>query len=224
MKHGMYKTDTYKTYRGMISRCTNPKRPNYHLYGGRGIQVCARWLHSFENFIEDMGEKPTGYQIDRIDSDGNYEPGNCRWVTPKDNSNNRRKKPDIVLGNKFNNWKAIELLLNRDPCGSLLYLCECICGNTSIVKKKSLIRGESKQCKNCADKIYKENVSQYVGKKIGEWIICAMLDKRNSTGNILFLCQCKCGRHSEKIISTLLMEKSKACRSCSAFMRTIKKP
>lgn len=73
----------------MKDRCFNPKHANYHRYGGRGITVCERWLHSFENFFEDMGEKPEGHDLDRKRNNGNYEPGNCRWLLHKRNSRNR---------------------------------------------------------------------------------------------------------------------------------------
>jgi hypothetical protein len=78
----------------MVSRCTNENDKDYPLYGGRGISVCERWLKSVAKFIEDMGTRPDGYQIDRIDNEGNYEPSNCRWATPRENSSNRR---DTVL-------------------------------------------------------------------------------------------------------------------------------
>lgn len=81
---------TYKSWRSARERCLNPKAPNYGEYGGRGIQFCERWSE-FSNFLADMGDRPSGTTLDRYpDVDGHYEPGNCRWATPKEQAANRR--------------------------------------------------------------------------------------------------------------------------------------
>jgi hypothetical protein len=83
-------TPTYTTWVQMRNRCNNPKNDAYAAYGGAGIRVCERWNSSYANFLADMGERPAGKTIDRINSSGNYEPGNCRWATPAEQTRNRR--------------------------------------------------------------------------------------------------------------------------------------
>lgn len=83
-------TREYCTWTAMIARCEYPKGKEFHRYGGRGISVCDRWRHSFENFFADMGRKPTKtHSLDRINNDGNYEPKNCRWATVHEQRANR---------------------------------------------------------------------------------------------------------------------------------------
>lgn len=91
--HGKKNSPEHTSWRKMKERCYNTKQDNYSYYGGRGIKVCDRWLDNFSNFYYDMGDKPTPkHQLDRIDSDGDYKPSNCRWVTKSENMINRNIK------------------------------------------------------------------------------------------------------------------------------------
>ena len=105
LKHGHASKATgsqsriYMIWTSIKTRIFNPKCKDFENYGGRGIKMCDRWRHSFEAFLEDMGEPPPGMSIDRIDNSGDYEPSNCRWATKLEQIHNQRpkKKSSIIL-------------------------------------------------------------------------------------------------------------------------------
>lgn len=105
-KHGAIsnnevKNMAYRSWLTMRQRCLNHNAPHYERYGGRGIMICDRWLESFNNFLEDMGPRPSmRHTLDRIDNNGNYEPGNCRWATRKEQSYNRSTNRLLTLNGK----------------------------------------------------------------------------------------------------------------------------
>ena len=119
---GNIKSPTYTVWQGMKARCTNPNNEEYMNYGGRGIKFCTRW-EKFENFLEDMGERPSDMQLDRIDNEGPYCKENCRWATRKEQARNKRTNRKVKLGDEERTiselaemsgigWKTIEGRLN----------------------------------------------------------------------------------------------------------------
>lgn len=127
--HGLTGTTTYKIWTGIIQRCTNEKDTSFKDYGGRGIKVCNEWL-KFENFLADMGIRPKGLQIDRINNEGNYEKGNCRWATSKENNNNTRRQKNKIYNTRKSNrfsetkipqWERLRFSESTKECDLNIY-------------------------------------------------------------------------------------------------------
>lgn len=122
--HGKTGSKEYIVYRGMIKRCTNPNEPSYKNYGGRGIAVCQRWLDSFENFLDDMGERPNGkFSLNRLNNEGNYCKENCAWSSDIEQHNNTRCNRYITrdgVTKTIAEW-CRELGLNRSTVYARLY-------------------------------------------------------------------------------------------------------
>jgi hypothetical protein len=107
--HRMAKTRTYKSWSEMKARCYNRSSIRYPRYGGRGIKVCDRWRNSFENFLSDMGVRPAKKTLDRINTNGDYEPSNCRWATYKEQANNKAATRHLTFNGQtkcIRDWAA----------------------------------------------------------------------------------------------------------------------
>ena len=111
-KHGLSKKFSYQSWNAMLSRCNNKKNKAYKNYGGRGIKVCNRW-RNVENFYEDMGDRPEGKSLDRIDNNGNYCKENCRWATAKEQANNKRNNTTIIYKNEKTSIGSLALELSK---------------------------------------------------------------------------------------------------------------
>lgn len=110
---GRCRDKTYDVWYAMKARCTNPNHPKYKDYGARGIGVCKRWLNSYTNFLKDMGAKPDGLSLDRINNNSGYKPSNCRWATAKIQANNKRRSSGfknnyegVYYCNTYKKWVA----------------------------------------------------------------------------------------------------------------------
>lgn len=123
IKHGQYGTGAHTSWMSMRQRCLNPNNPAFKSYGGRGISICERW-ELFENFYSDMGQRPPGLEIDRIEVNGNYEPGNCRWATVLEQGRNQRKTRFVTINGVtkcMSEWIS-EFGINRTTLESRLRL------------------------------------------------------------------------------------------------------
>jgi len=138
--HGKSRSSEYSSWSNMINRCYNKKSTQYKDWGGRGIEVCKEWRDSFSKFLEDMGNKPKGYSIDRIDNSKNYEKTNCKWSSKKEQNNNKRsniKVLNLETGELYSSIVVAAESMGMDPNALNSWLH---CNN--IYKTKLIIKNE----------------------------------------------------------------------------------
>ena len=128
----------YASWNTMKQRCLNSNSREYRYYGARGITVYEPWL-MFENFYSDMGPRDKGYELDRIDPNGNYEPGNCRWI-PRWTGKQRSQIKLDLQNRRFGRLIAIE------PRGQQRWRCNCDCGGITVVRRQALLQDQIKSC------------------------------------------------------------------------------
>lgn len=196
----------YRTWIAMLSRCRNSNDNNYHNYGGRGITVCERW-YKFENFYEDMGELPFyEAQIDRIDNENGYFKENCRWVSCKENSRNRRStkrhsthKGLLVQQELIDQigWTKHQFRWFYNRYG-ITWILENFKSGTLPEKTNSEIDRED-----------------LIGTKVGKWEVLSFTSYTKKTGH-LYKCRCECGKEKEIPRDNIRKQKTTQCRSCSA--------
>lgn len=209
--HGMSRSREYACWKALKNRCTNPKNNQWKDYGGRGITVSERWM-DFINFFEDLGKIPEGMEIDRIDNNKGYSKENCRYVSKKENSRNRRTtKIHKIDQEKFVQQKLIELIgwtknqfrWFRDRYG-INWILENFRDGT-LPKKTNISLDEN----------------EILGSKFGDWEVIRFIGRKKSSGNI-YLCKCKCGIEKEVVGYNLRSGKSTRCRSCAYHAQIIK--
>lgn len=176
--HGFSGHPIFRIWQGMVDRCHNPNNQSYKWYGGRGIKVCRRWRNSPKTFLNDMGERPKGLSLDRINNDGNYEPSNCRWATTKQQMRNYRRNKMITfngetlalidwaerlgmdhktVGGRLRSGWSIDAALTKKPYRSKRTKTHCTNGH-KFSKNNIRMRSGYIVCRACANKSAMEHM------------------------------------------------------------------
>jgi hypothetical protein len=185
----------YRVWTSMIQRCTNPARGRYSRYGGRGITVCEPWRDSFEAFLADMGKRPSAdHSLDRIDNDGNYEPGNCRWATRSEQARNTCRVRTLEI----------------DGVSRPMVEWAELAGISYWTYRQRIDRGEDPRD---AMRPVAEPGTQYQrleGARCGNWTVVAH-HGRDRSGHHLWRARCACGTERVLCASTIRHRKSTSC-------------
>lgn len=186
---------TYQSWRAIKARCLNHNNTGYKYYGGRGITICERWAESFQNFLDDMGIRPDGLSIGRINNDGNYEPGNCRWETNKEQANNTSRT--IRIDGESLQYRLERLGVSEEKM--------------SMVKYR-ILKGWTEEDAINTPKFFPNNDIK-IGDRFGMFVIVSdiadyIIYKNRSKPNGIkkhraLLCRCDCGKESLVVVEKL---------------------
>jgi hypothetical protein len=193
-KNSNSRSKEYSAWYHMIRRCYYPETEFYHNYGGRGITVCDRWLgdQGFDNFCQDMGVKPSSkHSLDRIDTNGNYEPSNCRWATLKEQARNRRTNKRLLLDGEEK---------------TLIEWCEKFSADFLLVKDRLRDGWDLATALTTP----KKRLLLQVGDKYNSWTIVSKVEGSNK-----YNVQCKCDNMAKVSGFDLVNDKSTQCKSCA---------
>lgn len=193
----------YEAWGNMIQRCTNSKRAEFENYGGRGITVCERWA-AFENFYSDMGPRPSSrHSIDRIDNDGNYEPGNVRWATKSEQSRNQRRSRIVTVEGKKTHISDVAERYGMPNKTTYMR----VVGLGWSIEDAVVIPVAKKQ---------KLNVEP--GTRFGFLVVVKDIGRRLSSNHTWYLCKCDCGSERMEKGTYLVGGRTvKCCKGCTAY-------
>lgn len=206
-KHGMARTPTYRSWIAMRTRCLNPNRSCFKNYGGRGIAICESW-NSFEAFFADMGVRPEGTSLDRINNDGNYEPGNCRWATAVEQGRNTRRANKASFGGE--NTSIPEIAEKIGISASTLQSRVTRHGVDKAVAVSIASPGLLKE-RTSPDGIWAQDGDDtpYIGSK---WASLTVIRRtRSNARGRIFLCECDCGELRETNLGFLVKGYTVSC-------------
>lgn len=213
VRHRMHNSPEYFSWSSMKTRCLNPNCNAYKNYGGRGITICEQWINSFSAFLADMGPRPEGFSLDRVDSNGNYEPGNCRWASRKQQNRNTSRSIKATVNGETRSLRDIADQAGVSP--GLLY--SRFSQHPEKVDQIASMALENPKVKLVRKIGFKSNAldpSNFIGKVFGRLTLVAF--HSFSKRGLVFSCICSCG--NEKIACLSYMARGETT-SCGCFMR-----
>lgn len=186
---------TYRSWTTMKTRCTNSARDGWSGYGGRGITFCSAW-ERFEAFLSDMGPRPPGTTLDRIDNDGNYEPGNCRWATPKEQARNTRRTRKVFVDGEWLGFLAASEKFGL-PYGAARDRIERSKNNADAIRRLK-------------EPLVTKFTKDETGSRFGRLLVVER-GNNDAANNARWLCRCDCGKMTTVSGLKLRSRNTKSC-------------